>query len=196
AGGRGAGDFGAECRPHLGLRASLPAQAVEGGAGVRGRPQIIGGPAFRSDPRPFPPPGSAPLHPGLYSMSRGDFWNKARGGAERNPGAGEGRVERNWGFSKILCGQSAPVPHSKAEYFPMREREIFDAALAIADPAERSAYLAAASAGNQGLRRHIEELLDMHGQLGNFLESPASSLAVADPEPIEGPGTVIGPYKL
>jgi serine/threonine-protein kinase len=79
----------------------------------------------------------------------------------------------------------------------MREREIFDAALAIANPTERSAYLAEVCAGNGGLREHIEELLDMHRQLGSFLEAPASSPVATLEEPlIERPGTVIGPYKL
>jgi serine/threonine protein kinase/Flp pilus assembly protein TadD len=79
----------------------------------------------------------------------------------------------------------------------MRERDIFDAALAIADPAERSAYLAQASAGNPELREHLEGLLDIHGQLGSFLEQPATSLPNAvDSLPAERPGTVIGPYKL
>jgi hypothetical protein len=41
----------------------------------------------------------------------------------------------------------------------MRERDIFDAALAIADPAERAAYLAEACAGEAGLRQHLEGLL-------------------------------------
>jgi serine/threonine protein kinase/tetratricopeptide (TPR) repeat protein len=79
----------------------------------------------------------------------------------------------------------------------MRERDIFDAALAIADPAQRSAYLAEASAGNPELRQHLEELLAMHSQLGSFLEMPAASLVVTADEPIrERPGTLIGPYKL
>jgi serine/threonine protein kinase/regulator of sirC expression with transglutaminase-like and TPR domain len=79
----------------------------------------------------------------------------------------------------------------------MRERDIFDACLAIADPAERTAYLAAACAGQQGLRKHMEGLLDMHGQLGNFLEAPAPSLAsTVDHLLTERPGSVIGPYKL
>ena len=86
----------------------------------------------------------------------------------------------------------------------MREREIFDAALALANPAERSAYLADVCAGNRGLREHIEGLLDMHEQLGSFLESPALPLLALDDGPrgadatplAERPGTVIGPYKL
>jgi WD40 repeat protein/serine/threonine protein kinase len=79
----------------------------------------------------------------------------------------------------------------------MREREIFDAALAIADLAERSAYLAEVCAGDRGLREHIEELLDMHQQLGSFLEPPAPCPIATVDEPLtEQPGTVIGPYKL
>ena len=54
----------------------------------------------------------------------------------------------------------------------MRERDIFDAALAIADPALRSAYLAEASAGNEKLRNHIEGLLAKVAELGSFLEMP------------------------
>src|SRR5215475_11094090 len=79
----------------------------------------------------------------------------------------------------------------------MRERDIFDAALAIADPAARSAYLDKVSTGNPGLRQHLDELLAMHGQLGSFLEAPAPSLVATVDDPIhERPGTVIGPYKL
>ncbi len=79
----------------------------------------------------------------------------------------------------------------------MRERDIFDAALAIANPAERSAYLAKASAGKQGLRDHLEELLEMHEQLGDFLELPTPSLAAnTDETPHECLGAMIGPYKL
>jgi eukaryotic-like serine/threonine-protein kinase len=81
----------------------------------------------------------------------------------------------------------------------MSEREIFDAALAIADPAGRAAYLDQACGGDPALREHVEDLLGLHGQLGSFLERPAAPLAaatVAEPSVSEGPGTVIGPYKL
>src|SRR5262249_19068698 len=79
----------------------------------------------------------------------------------------------------------------------MREREIFDAALAIANPAERSAYLAEVCSGDHALREHIEGLLDMHRELGDFLELAAPSPVATVDEPLtERPGTVIGPYKL
>jgi serine/threonine protein kinase/tetratricopeptide (TPR) repeat protein len=79
----------------------------------------------------------------------------------------------------------------------MSERDIFDAALALADPAERSAYLEQACAGDAALKAHLEGLLAMHDHLGSFLEAPAPVLGVTVAEPVpEGPGTVIGPYKL
>src|SRR5436309_15123221 len=80
----------------------------------------------------------------------------------------------------------------------MRDREIFDATLAIADPAERSAYLDAVGASDARLRQHLEGLLAMHQQLGSFLEAPAPALvATVEERPLtEGPGAVIGPYKL
>ncbi|HLJ94858.1 MAG TPA: serine/threonine-protein kinase [Gemmataceae bacterium] len=79
----------------------------------------------------------------------------------------------------------------------MREREIFDAALAIADPAERSAYLAEVCSDNLELREHIQGLLAMHQQLGSFLEPPACSpVGTAEKSLSEYAGTMIGPYKL
>jgi WD40 repeat protein/serine/threonine protein kinase len=82
----------------------------------------------------------------------------------------------------------------------MSERDVFDAALTIDDPASRSAYLDQVCGGNPALREHIDGLLAMHGQLGSFLESPVLApglVATVHEVPIsEQPGTVIGPYKL
>ncbi len=79
----------------------------------------------------------------------------------------------------------------------MRERDIFDAALAIADPGERSAYLAEACGGNSGLRQHVEGLLEQYQHLGSFLEGRPSLVGTPDERPLaEGPGSVIGSYKL
>jgi WD40 repeat protein/serine/threonine protein kinase len=79
----------------------------------------------------------------------------------------------------------------------MSHRDIFHAALALADPAERSAYLDQACAGDAALKIQIEGLLEMHGQVGSFLEAPAAVWEATVDEPIcERPGTVIGPYKL
>src|SRR5262249_13483816 len=82
----------------------------------------------------------------------------------------------------------------------MSERDVFDAALAIDDPARRSAYLDQVCAGNPALREHIDGLLSMHGQLGSCLESPVLTpglvATVLEVPMSEQPGTVIGPYKL
>src|SRR5262249_4447023 len=88
----------------------------------------------------------------------------------------------------------------------MNERDLFMAALQIEDAAGRSGYLDRACAGDAGLRRRVEALLATFQQAGSFLQRPAgppratSALSPPGPpsgsDPAEGPGTVIGPYKL
>src|SRR5262249_36974926 len=79
----------------------------------------------------------------------------------------------------------------------VNEREIFVAALKQPSAGERAAFLAGACAGDENLRERIEALLGEHEQLGSFLEAPAPALVGTLAEPVsEGPGTVIGPYKL
>src|SRR5262245_7120609 len=80
----------------------------------------------------------------------------------------------------------------------MQEQSLFIEALEREDPAERVAFLDGACAGDPALRQRIERLLQRHHQTGSFLESPAPELAAIGDEqpPREGPGTVIGPYKL
>jgi serine/threonine protein kinase/tetratricopeptide (TPR) repeat protein len=88
----------------------------------------------------------------------------------------------------------------------MNERDLFMAALPIEDAAERAAYLGRACAGETALRQRVEALLAAFEQAGSFLQQP-----VGDPrptpdisppgpsngsDPAEGPGTIIGPYKL
>src|SRR5262249_7993507 len=60
----------------------------------------------------------------------------------------------------------------------MSERDIFDAALAIDDPAQRAAYLDGACAGQPGLREHLDSLLSMDAQVRSFLEGPAPVVTV------------------
>jgi serine/threonine protein kinase/tetratricopeptide (TPR) repeat protein len=81
----------------------------------------------------------------------------------------------------------------------MSEREIFDAALAIADLAQRAAYLDRACGDDAQLREHVEGLLEIQGILGSFLESPAvvpPDAPISDWPLEESSGTIIGPYKL
>src|SRR5690242_17507769 len=80
----------------------------------------------------------------------------------------------------------------------MNERDVFIAALQKEAPAQRQAYLEEACRGDEALRRGVEALLEVHERAGRFLESPAPGLvAHAEEHRVgEGPGTVIGPYKL
>jgi serine/threonine protein kinase/WD40 repeat protein len=83
----------------------------------------------------------------------------------------------------------------------MTEESIFAAALEKTDPAQRAAFLAQACAGDDALRRQVEELLQAHEAPGSFLNKPAALPAVTaafSPASTlrEGPGTRIGPYKL
>src|SRR5207245_10098708 len=79
----------------------------------------------------------------------------------------------------------------------MEEQSIFIEALEKEDPVERAAFLDRTCAADLALRQRVERLLQRHEQPGIFLESPAPNLVATVDEPIrEGPGTVIGPYKL
>ncbi len=79
----------------------------------------------------------------------------------------------------------------------MSERELFEAALEH-PAAERGRFLDEACAGDPSQRSGVEALLARHAEAGSFLEKPAMPENNTGPyQPItEGPGTVIGPYKL
>ncbi len=66
----------------------------------------------------------------------------------------------------------------------MNERDIFFSAVEIADPGERSSYLEKVCAGNASLKRRVECMLEVHPQLGTFLESPAVDLDSAATPPV------------
>jgi len=72
-------------------------------------------------------------------------------------------------------------------------RTIFNEALDIPDPLQRAGYLARACAGDDVLRRRIENLLAADQAAGGFLATTAHS---AEPPSTAGPGTAIGRYKL
>jgi len=75
-------------------------------------------------------------------------------------------------------------------------------AVEIAAPGERQAFVEQACAGDAARQHRVERLIANHFQAGNFLERPAVAMdpdETAGWEPArsaEGPGTVIGPYKL
>jgi len=80
----------------------------------------------------------------------------------------------------------------------MSEETIFSNAIEKKTPEERDAYLDAACAEDRGLRERVEALLAAHENPDSFLDPPdAGEPETEDYAPIaEGPGTVIGPYKL
>jgi WD40 repeat protein/serine/threonine protein kinase len=78
------------------------------------------------------------------------------------------------------------------------EEAIFKAAIKLKTPAEREAYLKGACGNNAELLSRLEVLLKAHDEAGDFLEVPPfDPNATLNDSPLsEGPGTVIGRYKL
>jgi serine/threonine protein kinase len=81
---------------------------------------------------------------------------------------------------------------------PKDAKDIFLAAVAIPDPAERAALVERSCDGDAALRQRVEDLLRAYGQPDGPLEKLAAALAPTElGEPIrEQVGTIIGPYKL
>jgi eukaryotic-like serine/threonine-protein kinase len=74
--------------------------------------------------------------------------------------------------------------------------DIFCDALERTSPAERAAYLDRVCGDDAELRRRVERLLEAHAAADNFLAAPPPVAAASGTGPAEGPGTVLGPYKL
>jgi serine/threonine protein kinase/tetratricopeptide (TPR) repeat protein len=81
---------------------------------------------------------------------------------------------------------------------------IFWAAQALASAEERARYLDQACGHDADLRARVEELLAAYPKAEGFLEPPVARglteppVPAQDPTPasVEGPGTLVGPYKL
>ena len=78
----------------------------------------------------------------------------------------------------------------------MTERDLFLAALEIEDPAERSAFVKRAAGSDDALHGRVLELFRVHDEPGAFMHRPALGETLGHPSTAEGPGAVIGPYKL
>jgi eukaryotic-like serine/threonine-protein kinase len=81
----------------------------------------------------------------------------------------------------------------------MNELDLFAAALAIADPAERAAFLDRECAGQPALRERLEQLLEAHARSNPLLDVPPADRLERTKAytPSEQPGTVVaGRYKL
>jgi eukaryotic-like serine/threonine-protein kinase len=80
-----------------------------------------------------------------------------------------------------------------------RQAVLFREALVRASGPEREAFLDQACAGELALRARLQALLDAHETPDAFLEpvvARAPPTAPVEPAPQEGPGTLIGRYKL
>src|SRR5262245_2702471 len=77
------------------------------------------------------------------------------------------------------------------------EEAIFHVARRIEAEEARGVYLQEVCGTDPDLRARVEALLRVHDEARSFLESPPEGIRAAADEPIvEGPGTVIGPYRL
>jgi serine/threonine protein kinase/tetratricopeptide (TPR) repeat protein len=79
---------------------------------------------------------------------------------------------------------------------PLNAKAVFDHAHELRSPVERRAYLDQACADAPELREKVEALLRAYDDAGSFLESSPPELGTVEHRPDEGPGSVIGPYKL
>jgi serine/threonine protein kinase/Flp pilus assembly protein TadD len=84
---------------------------------------------------------------------------------------------------------------------PGREKEIFENALEIASVEERQGYIKGACGSDAVLLGRVQELLRAHAEATGFLrEEPATAanktIRISESTITEGPGTVIGRYKI
>jgi serine/threonine protein kinase/tetratricopeptide (TPR) repeat protein len=70
---------------------------------------------------------------------------------------------------------------------------ILAAAVEMDCAARRREFVDRACAGDERLKRRVEQLLENHFRAGSFLEAPAAGLSAV---PAERPGAVVGPYRL
>ena len=75
-------------------------------------------------------------------------------------------------------------------------KELFLQAVEIASPEDRIAFLDAACGEDVELRRRVEALILAHERPESLLDKEALAAPTIDQPITEGPGTVIGPYKL
>ena len=73
---------------------------------------------------------------------------------------------------------------------------VFLSALEKGSAEERAAYLDRACQGDPQLRQEVDRLLNAHPQVGSFLQSPLLAGTAENLPNREGPGAIIGPYKL
>ncbi len=79
----------------------------------------------------------------------------------------------------------------------LHEATIFNVARQIEAPEARRLYICQACGEDRNLQARIEDLLRVHDQERTFLDSPTDEFRAILGVPVnDGPGTLIGPYKL
>ena len=73
---------------------------------------------------------------------------------------------------------------------------VFLSALEKGSAEDRTAFLDKACQGDPDLRQSVERLLQAHPQVGSFLQSPLLARMAENLPNREGPGSMVGPYKL
>src|SRR5215469_8832837 len=79
-----------------------------------------------------------------------------------------------------------------------REKEIFGEALELGSLEEQRAFVKGACGGDEALQRAIEALLESYSKAGGFIPTRLTAPPGDPPGSTfsEGPGTLIGRYKL
>src|SRR5262245_30383102 len=77
-----------------------------------------------------------------------------------------------------------------------RERELFEHALRLTDPDARKAFLDGACGDDGGLRDRVAGLLRAHEEAEGFLPKESPGALTAPAVAGEGPGSMVGRYKL
>src|SRR5262249_47696200 len=141
--------------------------------------------------------------PSRGTMRRRSSWSRAQAASRK---ASRSAASCNWRAAvKMSRSFMAGTPGGGALHIwrapppgvpAMNERDIFTAARQLQDAAERDAFLDAACARDQELRRRIVPLLGEQAQLGSFLEHGHRPAFAVDTPVTERRGTVIGAYKL
>jgi tetratricopeptide (TPR) repeat protein/serine/threonine protein kinase len=74
---------------------------------------------------------------------------------------------------------------------------VFAQAIEIETAEDRASFLDQACRSDPELRREVEKLVADYFRAGSFLERPAAQIVATVDEPVsEGPGRMVGPYKL
>src|SRR5262245_60588898 len=84
-----------------------------------------------------------------------------------------------------------------------RIETLFDAVLELSSAEQRAVYLSRATGGDAHLRQEVETLIKAYEKAGGFLAAQTETAGDASTDPLradsvrsEGPGDIIGRYKL